>query len=155
MGKRSAGLLMYRRVREGALEVFLVHPGGPFWVKRDKGAWSIPKGEYSEVEDPLECARREFLEETGIDVASNAFIPLTPVKQSGGKSVCAWAFEGDCDASSIKSNLFSMEWPPGSGRQREFPEVDSASWFDVETAKLKILKGQVSFIEELEAILIR
>src|SRR5688572_28326724 len=130
MGKRSAGLLMYRRGRGGALEVFLVHPGGPFWVKRDTGAWSIPKGEYSEVEDPLECARREFQEETGIDVAANAFIPLTPVKQSGGKIVQAWAFEGDCDASSIKSNLFSMEWPPGSGRQREFPEVDSASWFD-------------------------
>lgn len=143
---------MYKKGGGDALEVFLVHPGGPFWAKRDAGAWSIPKGEYSEAEDPLECARREFQEETGIDVASEAFIPLSPIKQSGGKAVCAWAFEGDCDAVSIRSNLFSMEWPPGSGRHREFPEVDSAAWFDVKTAKQKILKGQVNFIEELEAI---
>jgi predicted NUDIX family NTP pyrophosphohydrolase len=152
MGKRSAGLLMYRRGRSGgSLEVFLVHPGGPFWAKRDAGAWSIPKGEYSEEEDPLECARREFQEETGVDVVSDALIPLAPIKQLGGKAVCAWAFEGDCDAASIKSNLFSIEWPPKSGRQREFPEVDRAAWFDVNTAKQKIIKGQVSFIEELEA----
>lgn len=144
---------MYRRSRSGLLEVFLVHPGGPFWAKRDAGAWSIPKGEYSEEEDPLECARREFQEETGLSVASDSFIPLTPIKQSGGKAVCAWAFEGDCDAASIRSNLFSMEWPPGSERQREFPEVDQAAWFDVETAKQKIIKGQIGFIEELESFI--
>ena len=144
---------MYRRGRGGdTLEVFLVHPGGPFWAKRDEGAWSIPKGEYSEEEDPLECARREFREETGIDLDSNAFISLAPIKQSGGKAVCAWTFEGDCDAASIQSNLFSIEWPPKSGRQQEFPEVDRAAWFDVNTAKQKIIKGQVSFIEELEAL---
>ena len=152
MGKRSAGLLMFRRGRSGdTLEVFLVHPGGPFWAKRDTGAWSIPKGEYSEIEDPLECAQREFREETGVDVASKTFIPLAAIKQSGGKAVSAWAFEGDCDADAIKSNLFSIEWPPKSGRQQEFPEVDRACWFDTKTARQKIIKGQVSFIEELEA----
>ena len=115
MPKKSAGLLMYRR-RHGVLEVFLVHPGGPFWQKKDAGSWSIPKGEYTTEEDPLEVAKREFQEETGFR-ASGEFVPLTSRKQPSGKIINAWAFEGDCDASTIKSNTFSMEWPPRSGKR--------------------------------------
>jgi predicted NUDIX family NTP pyrophosphohydrolase len=151
MAKKSAGLLMYRR-RQSGLEVFLVHPGGPFWARKDEGAWSIPKGEYAPGEDPLETARREFQEETGFE-AGGDFIPLTPRKQPSGKVISAWALEGDCDASLIKSNTFSMEWPPRSGRQQEFPEVDRAGWFTVPAAKEKILKGQVPFLDELNEIL--
>ena len=142
---------MFRR-REGLLEVFLVHPGGPFWGRKDEGAWSIPKGEYAPGEDPLETARREFQEETGFE-GEGDFIPLTPRKQPSGKVISAWALEGDCDASLIKSNTFSMEWPPRSGRQQEFPEVDRAGWFTVPAAKEKILKGQVPFLDELSEIL--
>src|SRR5262252_3749819 len=127
MAKLSAGLLMYRR-REGGLEVFLVHPGGPFWAKKDLGAWSIPKGEYDEGEEPLAAARREFEEETGIQPEGH-FVPLKTIKQPGGKTVLAWAFEGDADVAAIKSNTFSMEWPPHSGKQQDFPEVDRAGWF--------------------------
>jgi predicted NUDIX family NTP pyrophosphohydrolase len=130
------------------LEVFLVHPGGPFWAKKDEGAWSIPKGEITEEEDPLEAAKREFLEETGFQVDGN-FIALARVKQAGGKQVHAWAVEGDCDAESIRSNTFSMEWPPRSGKRREFPEIDRAGWFSLDQAKQKILKGQLSLLEEL------
>ena len=148
MGKRSAGLLMYRQLH-GGLEVFLVHPGGPFWAKKDAVSWSIPKGEFGPGEEPLEVARREFEEETGFKV-SGEFIPLTPRKQPSGKIITAWAFEGDCDASTIKSNTFSMEWPPGSGRRQEFPEVDRAGWFPIPVAKEKIVKGQKGFIDELE-----
>ena len=151
MAKKSAGLLMYRR-RQGAHEFFLVHPGGPFWVKKDAGSWSIPKGEYTPGEDPLEAAKREFEEETGFK-AIGEFIPLTPRKQPSGKIITAWAFEGDCDASAIKSNFFSMEWPPRSGRQQEFPEVDRADWFSLPVAKEKIIKGQVGFLDELNQIL--
>ncbi len=151
MAKKSAGLLMYRR-RHGGLEVFLVHPGGPFWAKKDEGSWSIPKGEYSPGEEPLEVAKREFHEETGYQ-ATGEFIPLTPRKQPSGKVFSAWALEGDCDAASIKSNTFSMEWPPHSGKQQEFPEVDRAGWFTIPTAKGKILKGQVAFLDELIEIL--
>jgi predicted NUDIX family NTP pyrophosphohydrolase len=151
MGKKSAGLLMYR-FRDGNLEVFLVHMGGPYWAKKDLGAWSIPKGEYESGEDPFETAKREFFEETGL-VAVEEFIRLQDLKQPGGKVVSAWAFEGDCDAKAIKSNMFSMEWPPRSGQFREFPEVDRAEWFGTEAAKEKILKGQRSFIEELQRIL--
>jgi predicted NUDIX family NTP pyrophosphohydrolase len=151
MAKKSAGLLMYRR-RQGGLEVFLVHPGGPFWAKKDEGSWSIPKGEYSPGEEPLEVAKREFHEETGYQ-ATGEFIPLTSRKQPSGKVISAWALEGDCDAASIKSNTFSMEWPPHSGKQQEFPEVDRAGWFTIPTAKGKILKGQVPFLEELSEIL--
>ena len=151
MAKKSAGLLMYRR-RQSGLEVFLVHPGGPFWARRDEGAWSIPKGEYASGEDPLDTARREFQEETGFE-GEGDFIPLTPRKQPSGKVISAWALEGDCDASLIKSNTFSMEWPPRSGRQQEFPEVDRAGWFTVPAAKEKILKGQVPFLNELNEIL--
>ena len=148
MAKKSAGLLMYRR-RGGVLRVFLVHPGGPLWAGKDLGAWSIPKGEYSPEEDPLAAARREFEEETGFTPAG-PFLELTPVKQPSGKIIQAWAFEGDCDPSAVKSNTFSMEWPPRSGGQQEFPEVDRAAWFDIEEAKQRILKGQVPLLLELE-----
>jgi predicted NUDIX family NTP pyrophosphohydrolase len=145
--KKSAGLLVYR-VRNGNLEVFLVHPGGPFWARKDDGAWSIPKGEIAKDEDPLKAAKREFFEETGFEVDGN-FVALTPVKQAGGKWVYAWAVEGDCDADSIRSNIFSMEWPPRSGKKEEFPEVDRSGWFTIDQAKQKILQGQVSLLEEL------
>jgi predicted NUDIX family NTP pyrophosphohydrolase len=140
---------MYR-CSGGHLEVLLVHPGGPFWMKRDLGAWTIPKGEYAAGEDPLAAATREFQEETGL-VASGTFRPLTPIKQPGGKIVHAWAFEGDCDAGAIKSNSFSLEWPRGSGRMQEFPEVDRAGWFRIEDARRKILSGQAGFLEELRS----
>lgn len=146
-GKKSAGLLLYRW-RNGELEIFLVHPGGPFWARKDDGAWSIPKGEIAENEDPLKAAKREFFEETGFEADGN-FIALTPVKQAGGKWVYAWAVEGDCEAGAIKSNIFLMEWPPRSGDKKEFPEVDRAGWFPLEAARQKILKGQVSLLEEL------
>jgi predicted NUDIX family NTP pyrophosphohydrolase len=151
MVKKSAGLLMYRR-RHGALEVFLVHPGGPFWKKKDAGSWSIPKGEYTPGEYPLEVAKREFQEETSFK-ATGEFIPLTPRKQPSGKIITAWALEGDCDTSAIKSNTFLMEWPPRSGRQQEFPEVDRAGWFSISVAKEKIIKGQSGFLDELTQIL--
>ena len=144
---------MYRR-RHGVLEIFLVHPGGPFWQKKDAGSWSIPKGEYTTDEDPLEVAKREFQEETGFK-ASGEFVPLTSRKQPSGKIITAWAFEGDCDASAIKSNTFSMEWPPHSGKREEFPEVDRAGWFSIPVAKEKIIKGQSSFLDELTQILVK
>jgi predicted NUDIX family NTP pyrophosphohydrolase len=149
--KKSAGLLIYRR-RHGVLEVLLVHPGGPFWAKKDERSWSIPKGEYSSEEDPLEVAKREFREETGFQ-ALGEFLPLNPRKQPSGKIITAWAFEGDCDASAVKSNTFLMEWPPHSGRQQEFPEVDRAGWFTLPVAKEKIVKGQAGFLDELDQIL--
>jgi predicted NUDIX family NTP pyrophosphohydrolase len=145
--KKSAGLLVYRR-RDGNLQVFLVHPGGPFWAKKDEGAWSIPKGEIEEHEDPLKAAQREFFEETGFNIDGN-FIALTPVKQAGGKWVYAWGVEGDCDSESIRSNTFSMEWPPRSGKRKGFPEVDRAAWFSLDDAKRKILRSQVSLVDEL------
>ena len=148
MAKQSAGLLMYRR-RDGVLHVFLVHPGGPYWAKKDAGAWSIPKGEFETGEDPLAAAQREFAEETGFQ-ATGRFIPLAPLKQPSGKIIHAWGIEGDVNATRIRSNSFSMEWPPGSGRQQEFPEVDRAAWFTVEAAEEKITPGQKAFIEELE-----
>jgi predicted NUDIX family NTP pyrophosphohydrolase len=151
MVKTSAGLLMFRR-RNGSVEVFLVHPGGPFWAKKDAGSWSIPKGEYMPGEDPLEAAKREFREETNFE-ASGEFVPLTPRKQPSGKVITAWAFERDGDASAIKSNTFSMEWPPHSGRQQEFPEVDRADWFSIPAAKKKIIKGQSGFLDELTRVL--
>jgi len=151
--RTSTGLLMFRR-RDGAPEVFLVHPGGPFWAKRDRGAWSIPKGEFAPGEDPLAAAKREFAEETGI-VPEGEFIPLGSCRQAGGKVVHAWAFEGDCDPDAIVSNTFVMEWPPGSGRQKAFPEVDRAAWFPLEVAKEKLIPGQVRFIDELRDVLER
>jgi len=150
MGKTSAGLLMYRR--HETIEVFLVHPGGPFWSKKDLGAWSIPKGEYPADEDPLVAAKREFVEETGLQPGT-AFMELTPIQQAGGKVVRAWACEGDADPTGIASNTFSMEWPPRSGLQQTFPEVDRAAWFPIEEAKKCILKGQVALLIELQRLL--
>jgi predicted NUDIX family NTP pyrophosphohydrolase len=148
MAKQSAGILLYRKI-DGRAEVFLVHPGGPFWAKKDDGAWSIPKGEFSGGEEPLEAAKREFQEETGMAI-DGIFEVLKPVKQPGGKTVYAWAVEGDIDAAAIHSNTFSMEWPRGSGKSRSFPEVDRASWFGLDAAKVKILKGQVGLLEQLK-----
>lgn len=138
---------MYRRSGD-SFELFLVHPGGPFWAKKDLGSWSIPKGEYESDEDPLTAARREFNEETGFDT-DGEFIPLGQVKQKSGKVISAWAVEGSVDASAIRSNTFSMEWPPRSGRQAEFPEVDRGGWFSAAEARLKLNPGQVPFIEAL------
>ncbi|HYC37024.1 MAG TPA: NUDIX domain-containing protein [Usitatibacter sp.] len=149
-GKRSAGILLYRR-REGRLEVFLAHPGGPFWARKDAGAWTIPKGLIDEGEDPQAAARREFREETGVEITGELH-PLQPLKQPSGKMVLAWACEGDCDAHSIRSNLFSMEWPPRSGNLREFPEIDRAGWFSLEEARGKLLKGQLGFLDQLERL---
>lgn len=148
MPKVSAGLLLYRR-KAGILQVFLVHPGGPLWSKKDVGAWSIPKGLVAQGENPLDGAKREFREETGF-TALGRFIPLMPVKLKSGKTIQAWAIEGDCDPSAMKSNTFSIEWPPRSGRQQEFPEADRAAWFSIEEAKQKINQGQVGLLEELE-----
>lgn len=151
MAKLSAGLLVYR-VRDGIIELLLVHPGGPFWAKRDLAAWSIPKGEYETGEDPLEAARREFSEETSAAIAG-PFLPLSPVKQPGGKTVAAWLVRGDMDVSALVSNSFSLEWPPRSGRLQSFPEVDRAAWFTPEAAAAKILKAQAPLISEaLECI---
>ena len=136
MAKKSAGLVMYR-IRGGALEVLLVHLGGPFWAKKDVGAWFIPKGEIEPGEDELAAAQREFEEESGFK-PSGRFIALGSVKQKGGKIVTAWAFAGDCDPAALKSNTFKMEWPPRSGKQREFPEVDRAAFFTIEAAREKI-----------------
>ena len=147
MAKRSAGLVMYRRY-DSTLEVFLVHPGGPFWAKKDLGAWSIPKGEYLDGEDPLEAARREFTEETGF-AAEGDFLELGTVKQAGGKLVSVWAVEGDCDPASLKSNTCMIDWPPRSGRQMEIPEVDRASWFGVGEARTRILKSQIPILDLL------
>ncbi len=138
---------MYRR-RNSGIEVFLVHPGGPFWAKKDSGAWSIPKGEYLEDEDPLEAAKREFEEETGF-APREPFIELGEVKQPGGKIVIAWAFEGDCDPAKLRSNTFSMEWPPRSGRHIEVPEVDRGCWYTVEDARSRLLTGQREFLDRL------
>lgn len=145
--KRSAGVLAWRR-RAGGLEIFLVHPGGPFWAKKDEGAWSIPKGEIAEGEDPLAAARREFLEETGLALDGD-FRALAPVRQAGGKTVLAFAVEAELDPGAIRSNLFSMEWPPRSGRQAQFPEVDRAAWFTLEQARVKLLAGQRPLLDAL------
>jgi predicted NUDIX family NTP pyrophosphohydrolase len=147
MTKRSAGLLMYRR-RNDELEVFLVHPGGPYWAKKDVGAWSIPKGEYTEEEQAIDAAKREFEEETGFAVEGE-LLDIGQVKQPGGKIVSAWAFEGDCDPASLRSNTFSMEWPRRSGQQREFPEVDRGSWYSVAGAREKLMTGQLAFLDRL------
>ncbi len=142
---------MYR-IKDGALQVLLAHPGGPYFAKKDDGAWTIPKGEPDGDEDLLLAAQREFKEETGI-TAFGPFIPLRPIKQKGGKVVHAWAFAGDCDPEAITSNTFTLEWPPKSGKQREFPEIDRAEWFDLAAARTKIKAGQDGLIEELAGIL--
>lgn len=141
---------MYRK--SVALEVLLVHPGGPFFTKKDAGSWSIPKGEYLSDEHPLDAAKREFKEETGMD-QEGEFIALLPIKQSGGKIVTAWAVEGDLDPEMIVSNTFEIIWPPGSGKLRSFPEIDKAAWFTLEVAKQKINKGQISLLDQLAELL--
>jgi predicted NUDIX family NTP pyrophosphohydrolase len=146
--KRSAALLVYKRSKTG-LDVFLVHPGGPFWAKKDLGAWSIPKGEFDDTEDGLAAAKREFLEEVGQSI-DGTFIALTPVKQRG-KMVHAWAVEGEVDAAAVKSNEFEMEWPPRSGRTARFPEVDRGQWFPMDEAFRRILTAQAPVLEELLA----
>lgn len=151
MKKQSAGILLYR-FRGKTAEVLLVHPGGPFWKNKDDGAWSIPKGEYDETEDPLLAAIREFEEETGQPV-QGSFLPLTPVKQKSGKWVRAWVLEGDLDEKEIRSNFFEMEWPPRSGKQQSFPEIDKAAWFSLKEAKKKINPGQAGLLNELEELL--
>ena len=151
MPRFSAGLLMYR-VRDGAIQVLLAHPGGPFFRRKDEGAWSIPKGEPEPGEDLLRAAQREFEEETGI-TPNGPFLPLMSIKQKGGKIVHAWAFEGDCDPACVKSNTFTIEWPPNSGRQTEFPEIDRVEFFNLAAAKKKIKAGQEGLLTELETIL--
>lgn len=151
MPKRSAGLLMYRG--SGAdLALLLVHPGGPFWAKKDAGAWTIPKGEYAPDEDPLAAAQREFAEETGAR-PHGEFLPLGEIAQAGGKRVTAWAIEGDFDPATLVSNAFELEWPPRSRRKRSFPEVDRAAWFSPDEAREKILTGQRVFIDRLVKLL--
>ena len=153
MPKRTAGLLLYREAA-GGLEVLLVHPGGPFWKNKDEGAWSIPKGLVDEGEDPFDAARREFSEETG-GTATGDPIALDPLRQPSGKVLYAWAMRGDFDPAALHSNLFSMEYPPRSGRQQEFPEVDRAAWFSMEEAGRRILKGQAALLSALRAKLAR
>jgi predicted NUDIX family NTP pyrophosphohydrolase len=148
--KISAGILLHR-VRDNVVEVFLVHPGGPFWARKDDGAWSIPKGEADEGADLLTTAYTEFHEETGSRLEGKP-VPLEPLRQPGGKLVHAWAVHGDIDAASIRSNTFAIEWPPRSGKTREFPEVDRAGWFDLATARQKLLVGQRGFLDQLLAI---
>jgi predicted NUDIX family NTP pyrophosphohydrolase len=152
MAKPSAGLLIYR-IKSNALEVFLVHPGGPLWENKDEHSWSIPKGEYTAEEEPFDAAKREFTEETGFDVPTGKIIPLESIKQSSGKIVSVWAIEGDFEVANLHSNLFSMEWPPKSGRQQEFPEVDRGAWFELDEARQKIFKGQIGFLDELKKII--
>jgi len=153
MAKRSAGLAMYR-VRRGELEILLVHPGGPFWVKKDQGAWFLPKGEVKEGEEALVAAQREFQEETGLRPAG-PFVELGSVRQKSGKTVSAWAFEGDCDPAAIRSNLFTIEWPPKSGKQREFPEIDRGAFFALDQARGKMHAVEFEFFMRLKAFLAR
>ncbi len=152
MPKQSAGILLYR-VRGGAVEVLLVHPGGPFWAKKDLGAWSIPKGEYEQGDDPLRTALREFEEETGQEPPGGDLLELGAVRQRSGKVLTAWAAVGDLDTAAVASNTFTMEWPPRSGNLREFPEVDRAGWFDPETAREKLVGGQAELVDRLLAVL--
>ncbi len=155
MGARSAGLLLYRVSDDGVVEVLIAHPGGPFWAKKDHGAWSVPKGEYDEGDDALAAAYREFVEETGFPapVPAAQAAALGEVRQPSGKRVIVWAIEGDLDVADATSNTFEMEWPRGSGRLREFPEIDRVEWVPLERARLKLLKGQVPFLDALEASL--
>ncbi|MBW0013825.1 NUDIX domain-containing protein [Mycobacterium sp.] len=150
MPKLSAGVLLYR-IRDGVIEVLIAHPGGPFWARKDDGAWSIPKGEHTEVEDPWAAARREFFEELALPVPDGPRIDLGSLKQPGGKVVSAFAVEGDLDVTDARSNTFQIEWPKGSGKIREFPEVDRVGWFAVTQAHAKLLQGQRPFLDRLLA----
>ncbi len=149
--KQSAGILLYRRTGK-AVEFFLVHPGGPFWKNKDEGAWSIPKGEFSDKEDPLAAAKREFREETGISCGGE-FLSLGSIKNKSGKNIFAWALEKDLDPAAVSSNFFEMEWPPRSGKQQSFPEIDKGGWFSAAEAKQKINIAQVHFIDQLQVTL--
>jgi len=151
MAKLSAGILMFRR-SGASIELFLVHPGGPFWANKDEGAWSIPKGIYDDREDPLDAAKREFAEEVGF-APVGAFFDLGAFRQASGKVIRAWALQGDIDPARLKSNSFHLEWPPRSGVMQEFPEVDRAGWFSIDAAKKKILKGQVPIVLALSKML--
>jgi len=151
MPKRSAGILLFRRSLAG-VEVFLVHPGGPFWAHRDLASWSCPKGEYGEEEGPLTAARREFAEETGM-AAEGVLLPLGTVKLAGGKLVTAWALEGDFDPCRLRSNTFTREWPPHSGRVEEYPEADRGAWFSLDAARRKILPGLIPLLDRLQGVL--
>jgi predicted NUDIX family NTP pyrophosphohydrolase len=146
--RRSAGIVLHR-AGEAGLEVLLVHPGGPFWAKKDLGAWSIPKGEYEEGEDPQACALREFEEETGTALEAQALVELGAVVQKAGKEVTAWAARGDLDPAGVRSNSFTMEWPPRSGRQQEFPEIDRAEWFALDEARAKLVPAQAELLDRL------
>lgn len=146
--KKSAGILLFRII-DRRPEVFLVHPGGPFWAKKDTGSWSIPKGEFGEDENPQDAARREMEEETGIKT-EGPFIELTPVRQRSGKIIYTWALQQDADPQSITSNFFEMEWPPKSGLSQSFPEIDRAAWFELPQAKKMLVPGQVAILDELE-----
>jgi predicted NUDIX family NTP pyrophosphohydrolase len=149
-GKRSAGILLHRRGGNGEREVLLVHPGGPFWAKKDAGVWSIPKGEYDDSEDARAAALREFAEEIGAPPPDGDLVDLGEVRQRSGKTVVAWALEGDADADAIRSNTFTMEWPPRSGSMREFPEIDRAGWFGLDEAREKILPAQAPLLDRLD-----
>ena len=149
--RKSAGILLYRN-SQSAAEYFLVHPGGPFWKNKDTGAWSVPKGEFEEGDDPLKAAQREFEEETGIAVKGK-FIELNPVKQKSGKMVYTWACEGNLDHNIIRSNTFPFEWPPRSGKFIEIPEVDKGGWFTYDEARLKMIPGQVPILDQLHEML--
>ncbi|MCW2633641.1 MAG: hydrolase [Blastococcus sp.] len=151
MPKRSAGILLYRFAADGACEVLVGHMGGPFWAKKDAGAWSIPKGEYVDGEVPFDVARREFEEELGSSVPASEFVPLGEVRQSGGKVLTVWAAEGDLDADRSVSNTFELEWPPRSGRMQEFPEIDRSAWLPLAAAREALVKGQVPLLERLAA----
>jgi predicted NUDIX family NTP pyrophosphohydrolase len=155
MVARSAGLLVYRVTDDGAVEVLLAHPGGPFWARKDAGVWSIPKGEYDASDDPLAAARREFREEVGLEAPAGAPVPLGERRQPSGKWVTAWALAGDLDVTHATSNTFEIEWPKGSGTVREFPEVDRVEWMNMEQARAKLLKGQVPFLDALVEMLER
>ncbi|MGB3483758.1 MAG: NUDIX domain-containing protein [Mycobacterium sp.] len=148
MPKLSAGLLLYRTGVDG-IEVLIAHPGGPFWAKKDDGAWSIPKGEYADGDDPWQAARREFAEELGLEPPDGPRVELGEVKQSGGKVVTVFAVGADLDVTGSQSNTFEMEWPPKSGLLQAFPEIDRVAWVPVETARTKLLKGQVPFVDRL------
>jgi predicted NUDIX family NTP pyrophosphohydrolase len=152
--RKSAGLLMYRHPDGGVLQVLLAHPGGPFWSRKDEGAWTLPKGEYQETEEPLDAARREFAEETGFE-ARPPFVSLGEIAQKGGKRILAWAFAGDFDPSQLRSNSFEMEWPPRSGKRQSFPEVDRVGWFALDEARRKINAAQAGLLDRLEAALAR
>lgn len=150
--KKSAGLLMYRRTSGGAIEVLLAHPGGPYWQRKDAGAWTLPKGEYDDPEEPLAAALREWAEETGFE-AKPPFIPLGDVVLKSGKRIAAWAFEGHCDPQDLKCNTFEMEWPPKSGKRQSFPEIDRVQWFAPGEARERINPAQAAFLDRLAKLL--